>query len=285
MDLKATAQEIKDILEQRRKKLELTFVEEKHIYFMKDIDGIKKKTFPSVSKIIKKFHKPFDSEGLSLKLSKGDPDMQKQLLTEWKMAGEYSTNMGSRVHYLLEKHIIDQYGNYKLIRQPIFSCDESQITKGDNMFSAGKQFINLMHERGAVLLDTEIILGDPELGYVGQPDNVWLIMNRQETDFGFVVTDHKTNQPKNFVEQYYTEKMYPPFQAYPDIALTHYYIQLPLYGRLIMKMLEGTKFEDKKVLGGVVVLLKDDGTFQEYKVPPEINQKIITMNLTEYVKK
>ena len=55
MDLKATAQEIKDILEQRRKKLELTFVEEKHIYFMKDIDGIKKKTFPSVSKIIKKF--------------------------------------------------------------------------------------------------------------------------------------------------------------------------------------------------------------------------------------
>ena len=32
-------------------------------------------------------------------------------------------------------------------------------------------------------------------------------------------------------------------------------------------MLEGSKYEDKKFLGGVIVLLKDDGTFVEYKVP------------------
>ena len=38
-----------------------------------------------------------------------------------------------------------------------------------------------MEERGAVLLDTEIILGDPELGYVGQPDKIWLMFNKQKT--------------------------------------------------------------------------------------------------------
>ena len=283
MDLKATAEEIKSVLEKRRNELELTFVEDKHIYFMKDMNGRMKKTFPSVSKIIKKFHKPFDSEGLSYKLSKGDPDEQRRLLAEWKASGEYSTNMGSRVHYLLEQHIVEEYGNYKEIRQPIFSCDESQIKKGDNMFLAGKQFIKLMHDRGAVLLDTEIVLGDPELGYVGQPDDVWLMMNKEQTDFGFVITDHKTNQPKNFEVQYYTGKMYSPFETHPDIALTHYYLQLPLYGRLILKMLQGTIYEDKKVLGGVVVLLKEDGTFQEYRVPPEIGNKILTMDLTQYL--
>ena len=57
MNLKDISLEINDLLEQRRKDLQLTFVEEKHIYFMKDVDGEIKSNFPSVSKIIKKFHK------------------------------------------------------------------------------------------------------------------------------------------------------------------------------------------------------------------------------------
>ena len=38
------------------------------------------------------------------------------------------------------------------------------------MIKAGKEFIDIMHSRGAVLLDTEMVLGSPELGYTGQPD-------------------------------------------------------------------------------------------------------------------
>ncbi len=277
--------EIRDLMEKRRNDLNLSFIEEEHIYYMKDVDGVLKRNFPSVSKVVKKFHSHFDAEGKALQMSNGDPEGQQKLLAEWKAAGDYSTNMGSRVHYVLESDTISRFGNYKEVRQPIFNCDETQITKSDSMISAGKKFLDLMTERNAILLDTESILGDPELGYTGQPDKIWLMMNKEKTDFGFVVTDWKTNQPKNFESQYYTKKMYRPFNEYDDTALGHYYLQLPLYGKLFIKMLEGTKYESLKMLGCVIVLLKDDGTFQEYKVPGYINNTILRMDVKKYLTK
>ena len=69
MNLKDISLEINDLLEKRRQELELTFIEEEHIYYMKDVDGEIKKNFPSVSKIIKKFHKAFDADGMALRMN------------------------------------------------------------------------------------------------------------------------------------------------------------------------------------------------------------------------
>lgn len=283
MDLNILSKEIRDVLEEKRKNLDISFVEEEHIYYMRDIDGILRKTFPSVSKLIKKFHKPFDAEGVALRMTNGDPEAAAELQEQWKQAGSYATNMGSRVHFELETEAISLNGNFKDVRQPIFECDESQLTKSDKMIQAGKDFLKLMIERGAVLLDTEIVLGDNELGYTGQPDKVWLMKNKSNDGIGFVITDWKTNQPKNFEIQHYTGKMYSPFDEYHDTALGHYYLQLPLYARLILKMLKGSKFENIKLLGCVVVLLKDDSTFQEYKVPPDVMNKVMELDLTKYI--
>jgi hypothetical protein len=283
--LEDVALEIKDLLEKRRQELELTFIEEKHIYFMKDNDGKLKSNFPSVSKIIKKFHKPFDAEGMALRMSKGDPDAAKLLQEQWKLAGSLSTNMGSRVHFELETNLIGRYGDYKEVRQPIFEIDDEQKRKSDNMIMAGKSFLDVMHERGATLLDTEIVLGDPNLQYTGQPDKVWLMMNKDQSDFGFVITDWKSNQPKNFEVMHYTGKMFAPFNNIHDNALGHYYLQLPFYGRLLNKMLEGTKFADKKLLGSVVVLLKDDASYVEYRVPPEVQRGVYKLDLSNYIKR
>jgi len=285
IDLKQIAQEMRDALEIRRQEMELTFIEEDHIYYMKDTDGVIKSNFPSVSKVIKNFYVPFDAETKSLQMAKGDLNKQRELLEQWKASGDYSTNMGSRVHYLLETETITRYGDYKQVRKPIFNCDNSQIIKSDSMIGAGNKFLDLMTERNAVLLDTELVLGDPELGYTGQPDKVWLMMNKTQDGFGIVVTDWKTNQPKNFKIQPYTGKMIHPFENYYDTALTHYFIQLPLYGKLLIKMLQGTKFDLTKLLGCVVVLLKDDGTFEEFKVPFEVTQSVLQMNVKQYMKK
>ncbi len=283
MDLKEIVIEMRDCLETKRKELNLTFIEDTHTYYMLDTKGKMRSDFPSVSKVYKKFYRPFDSEGKSYQMSKGDAAVQRELLDKWKMSGDYSTNMGSRVHYLLESDIISRYNDYKEVRKPLFECDDTQINKGDKMISAGQSFIDLMHERGAVLLDTEIVVGDPELGYTGQPDKAWLMMNKEKTGFGLVITDWKTNTPKNFEIQPYTDKMLPPFNTYPNTALSHYYIQLPLYGRLLLKMLEHTKFNNIGLLGCVVVLLKENGTFVEYRVPPEVNQTILNLNLKKYI--
>ena len=86
MDLKLISEEINELLEVRRKELELTFIEDQHTYYMKDTNGVLRKTFPSVSKVVKKFHKHFDAEGTALRMSNGDPEAARLLQEQWKEA-------------------------------------------------------------------------------------------------------------------------------------------------------------------------------------------------------
>ena len=278
MKLSNIAQEIRELVKTRQQELGLTFEEDKHIYTMNG-----RKDYPSVSKVLKQFYTEFPSEEISYHKAGGDPQKQQQLLDEWAAAGEYSTNMGSRVHYVLEKNVIERNGNYKEVRQPIFDCDLTQMMKGDAMINAGKKYVDLMEERGAVLLDTEMVLGDPELGYTGQPDKIWLMMNRAKTEFGFVVTDWKTNKKKNFQETGYTKRLKDPFGKFPDTALGHYYLQLPLYAKLLLKMLQGTKYADVKLLGCVITHLSDEAQFEEYRVPQEIVNTVLDMDVKKYL--
>jgi hypothetical protein len=111
------------------------------------------------------------------------------------------------------------------------------------------------------------------------------MMNRDKTDFGIVITDWKTNKPKNFVSTKYTKKMLHPFDEYDDTALGHYYIQLPLYGKLLLKMLEGTKYGNLKLYGCVISHLKEEGLYDEYKVPQEIVNIVKNMDMKQYLTK
>jgi len=280
MRLNDVAKEIRNIISQKQTELGLTFEEENHIYTMNG-----KTDYPSVSKVLKKFYTEFPTEEAAYNKAKGDPIKQQELIAEWAAAGDYSTNMGSRVHFVLESEVIKKHGNYKEVRQPEFNCDLTQIMKGDNMIVAGKKYLDLMEQRGAVLLDTEMILGHPDLGYTGQPDKVWLMMNRDNTDFGIVITDWKTNKPKNFTVTNFTKKMLHPFDDYHDNALGHYYIQLPLYGRLLLKMLEGSKYGDIKLYGCVISHLKEDSLYDEYKVPQKIINTVMDMDMKQYLTK
>ena len=278
MKLSNIAQEIRELIKNKQEELGLTFEEDNHIYTMNG-----RKDYPSVSKVLKQFYTEFPTEEASYNKAGGDPQKQQQLIEEWAAAGDYSTNMGSRVHYVLEKSIISRNGDYKELRQPAFDCDLTQIMKGDNMIVAGNKYIKLMEERGAVLLDTVMVLGDPELGYTGQPDKIWLMMNRAKTEFGFVVTDWKTNKKKNFQETGYTKRLKEPFGKFPDTALGHYYLQLPLYAKLLLKMLQGTKYADVKLLGCVITHLSDEAQFEEFKVPQEIVNTVLDMDVKKYL--
>ena len=202
MNLSNITKEIRDIFTQKQTEFGLSFEEENHIYTMNG-----RTDYPSVSKVLKKFYTEFPTEEAAYNKAGGNPQRQQELIEEWAAAGEYSTNIGSRVHFVLETELIKRNGNYKEVRQPEFKCDLTQIMKGDNMIVAGKKYLNLMEERGAVLLDTEMVLGHPELGYTGAPDKVWLMMNRYKTEYGIVITDYKTNKPKYFQETSYTIRL------------------------------------------------------------------------------
>ena len=285
MNLKEVAKEIRDILSERQKEFCLTFEEDKHRYTMKDVDGKIRDDFPSVSKVMKLFYDDFPTEEAARNKAKGDPYVMQTLLAEWEEAGKISTNMGSRVHYELEIETIKRHGIVKEVRQPIYECDMEMIMKGDRMIKAGYKFLKLMEERGAVLLDTEIVLGHPVLGYTGQPDKVWLTMNKTGDEFGLLITDWKTNKPKNFQVNDYTESMYEPFQDLPNNALGHYYVQLPLYGKLILEMLKGSKFENIKIYGCIIAHLRDDTQFEEFRVPKKVVDTVMGMDMRKYLNK
>ena len=285
MELNKIANQIRQVLDEKRKEFHLTFEEKFHKYTMMDKYGKIRDDWSSVSKIMKLFYDEFPADEIAEKKAKGDIKEKERLLKEWSDAGTYSTNMGSRTHYLLEKKSIELFGLIKEVRQPEFDCDFTQILKSDSMVTAGSNFLELMKQRNAVLLDTEIVLGHPELGYTGQGDDCWLIENKEKNGYGFLITDYKTNKPKNFEVNQFTKKMKPPFHNLPDNALGHYFTQLPFYGKLLVEMLKGTEFENLKVYGCIVTLLKDDGTFEEFRVPKDTLNTIMGMDMKQYLTK
>jgi len=284
LDLKLARKEINEIIKRKQEELCLTFIEETHTYFMNDEKKVIRNDWPSVSTVHEEFYEPFDAKSTkSFQKLEGDVEAEEALLAEWALTGVVASNKGSRVHFELEKEAVRQYGNYKEVRKPIFEVTEQQIIDGDNMIKAGKQFLDLMHERGAVLLDTETLLGSISLGYVGTPDKTWLILNKEKTEISLIVTDWKSNLRKNFEVQWYTKKLYAPYNDFHATTLGHYQIQLPLYARLLLDMLKGSKYENIKVLGCIIVLLTNEGTFEEFRVPSKILNGILTSDLSPYI--
>ncbi len=279
MNLSIVVEEIRELISKRQKELGLVFEEERHIYTMNGITS-----WPSVSKVLKKFYRAFPTEEVAYNKTGGDPEKQQELIEQWAAAGVYSTNLGSRVHFVLEDEVVKRNGSYKDVRKPIFECDLTQLMKSDKMIVAGKRYLELLEQRNVVLLDTEIVLGDPELGYTGQPDKVWLTMNKAGDEFGLLITDWKTNKPKNFQQTDFTERMFKPFEKLPNNALGHYFVQLPLYGKLLIKMLEGTKYENIKLYGCIVAHLREDTQFEEFRVPKEVINTVLEMNIKNYLK-
>ena len=284
MDLKKVANELRQILDRKRENLQLSFEEETHKYTMLDFDGDLKSDFPSVSKVMKLFYDEFPADKKAFEMAGGDPDEAERILAEWAEKGRVSTSTGSRVHYFLEEHTLQEFDINKEVRQPIFDCDAEQIVVSDTMIVAGKRYIDLLKERGCVLLDTEIVLGHPELGYTGQPDKVWVVES-VNGEPGLLITDWKTNKEKNFIVQKYIKPMRPPFENLPNNALGHYKTQLPLYGKLLLKMLEGTKYENIPLLGCIIVRLTEDREFVEYRVDKSTINTILNMDIKPMLKK
>lgn len=277
MNLTEAAKEIREFISNRQKELGLVFEEQNHIYTMNG-----RTDYPSVSSVLKKFYREFPTEEAAYNKAAGDPSRQQQLIEEWAQAGTYATNLGSRVHFILEQEVVKRNGFYKDVRKPIFNVDITQMAKSDKMIVAGKRYLDLLEQRKVVLLDTEIVLGDPDLGYTGQPDKVWLTMNKNQDGFGLLITDWKTNKTKNFEVNDFTEKMYKPFEHLPNNALGHYFVQLPLYGKLLLKMLQGTKYENIKLYGCIISHLREDTQFEEFRVPKNVIDTVLGMDMKKY---
>lgn len=282
IDLKIAAREITEILEAKRQEYKLTFEEEGHVYTMLDLNGNLRSDWESVSTVEKIFYDEFDDKQKALDMCWGDQNGQKILLEKWKKGSEYATNKGSRAHYELEKYAVQKFKLNKSVRKPIFECDEQQISDSNKMIKAGKEFLNLMESRGCTLIDTEVTLGSNTLGFTGQGDDLWITLAKDKNSIGVIWTDHKTNSVKNLEPQRYNGYLKHPFEEYRDYAISHYYIQLSLYSKLLLDMLKGSKYENIPILGCILDSLRDNGTFEEYRVPKTFIDTILTIDLNKY---
>ena len=77
--------------------------------------------------------------------------------------------------------------------------------------------------------------------------------------------------------------MYYQFDKLPNNALGHYFTQLPFYGKLLLDMLKGSKYENIKIYGCIVVHLSDEGEFEEFRVPKDVQNTILNMDMSDYL--
>lgn len=94
MDLNKIAKELNEILEEKRKELQLTFTEEGHEYSMLDEKGVLRNNYPSVSTVEKLFYIEFDEKQKALDMCCGDVEEQKKLLEQWVLSGKYASDKG-----------------------------------------------------------------------------------------------------------------------------------------------------------------------------------------------
>jgi hypothetical protein len=59
--------------------------------------------------------------------------------------------------------------------------------------------------------------------------------------------------------------------------------RFPCHVKLLKKMLKGTKYEDIKLFGCVISHLKDDTQYDEYKVPQDVIDIIMDMDMKKYL--
>ncbi len=56
-------------------------------------------------------------------------------------------------------------------------------------------------------------------------------------------------------------------------------------GNYYLKMLKGSKYENIKLYGCIIVLVKDTGDYEEFRVPKEVQQTIMDMDMKKYLTK
>lgn len=275
MNIRETAEAIRETILKKQEELGLSFTEEGHLY---TLDGYEKPI--SVTGLVARYYPGFDAEAKSLKMCGGNEEEAEQLRAEWKEKGRVAAETGSYVHYELEKYLIEIFDMDKEVRKPVFNIGEDDIKRGDLCIEQGKLQIDEMLERGGYLVDTEIVMGSTKDGYVGQCDCLWLVVN-EDMPMGYelCLADWKTSKPKSFMALPYNKPMFEPFGFLVDNGVGKYEVQLCLYERLLKQMLEGSEFEHAVYNRPIIVALEGkDGTYEEYFTKDET--KLATNSIT-----
>lgn len=203
----------------------ITFIEKTHSYLIdgQPING------PSVTKLLKRFKKKFETETVAARVAKRTKTTLEQVLADWELNNLYSTTIGSMLH----KYIENYYCNKRIEFEGNFSglglYEKNKILQ--NLPILIKYFQNFYNDNPHLLcIKNELVLGDlNDSNVCGMMD---LLAYNTITD-KIEILDFKTNK-KMELSSPYGNLLY-PFDTLSEGELNEYSIQLNTYKYILEK--------------------------------------------------
>lgn len=190
----------------------------------------------SVTKLLKKYEKPFDSENIAQRVARKRGISVKEVIREWDYKRDYSTHKGSEFHLFAENFL--QRRQISIDKDAILNFlnerNNSIFVKDyyDEIALLVKNFLNFYNwwKEDYILLKTEFVIGDRESSVCGTIDN--LSYNKKTKKLA--IFDYKTNK-KIGNHSEYNNKLLPPFDYLDECERVKYSLQLCLYKHMIEK--------------------------------------------------
>lgn len=222
-----TVEDIRNILATAAS--EIVFDEPTHKYTYKGVE------FKSVSSVLKKYTGTFPANFMAGKVAakrrrEGDYFISADnVLKEWDLKRDIAANFGTLVHYKLEQYAAAKYLIGKVVK-PV-TIDKSLLNvdreiTANLLVEQGKKWLDKMIESGYELVDTEVMMLNPTIGYSGTVDLLFLKDNK------LVIADWKSNQ-KDITNDDYNNYMLSPLSSMKATTVNKYKIQLNLYKKLM----------------------------------------------------
>ena len=170
----------------------------------------------SVTTYIEKFHKPFETQYLSLKVAQRRGIPQQWVLNEWKEINDYANLIGSETHNWIENY-------FRKIWTPLPT--NLDIIHRINKFN--KIYATKMYKLEPLAFEVRIF--SKKWRIAGMLDALFIYRDQ------LFIIDYKTN--KEFITDSnikYPERLRYPFDSYYKTHLNEYSIQVSLYA-LILK--------------------------------------------------
>ena len=214
---------------------DILFLEKNHTY---KISGNLAKY--SVSGLIKKYEKPFESKKIASFIARRDGFTIEEVLEKWDFSRDYSCHKGSEFHKFVENFLARKQTSIdrESIKQFFFTrknfLTETSISEYCmELTKAIKNFINFYTwwKQDHILIKSEFVIGDIESSICGTIDN--LSYNKKTKEL--VIFDYKTNKEIKKNNQY-GEKFLKPFNHLDNCEFNKYSLQMSLYATILEKI-------------------------------------------------
>jgi hypothetical protein len=194
----------------------------------------------SVSQLIKKYEKPFDSEKAASFVAQRDGFTVEEILNQWEFAKDYSCHKGSEFHKYVENYFNRKKISLDRDSINLFFKNKKEFRSNNSVDLYYKElallirnFINFYNwwKQDHILIKSEFVVGDKESGICGSIDNLSYNFKTKE----LVMFDYKTNKEikrKNPRK----ETLLKELKHLQQCEYAKYSLQLSLYSTIIEKV-------------------------------------------------